>query len=337
MLRQLRKYSLLFFLLVITVFGLFATNQLISLYANLSVINLWLANVVVALVSIAVLGLFALPVVLLIRLPKTLSHTGGEDIEHYKTRLKKRLTANRRVRGAGLDVYTEAGMHDALKLLDTEAKDVINNTATAVFLTTAISQNGKLDALTVFATQSRMVWKIAHIYWQRPALQDLVRLYANVGGAALIASELEDIDITRQIEPIISALLKSPGRSLPVVGHAAHILTDSLLEGSTNAFLTLRVGIIAQRYCANPDPSVSARELKRSSFMEASGMLRTLVLTSSGKVISSVMKAVKDAGKNTVVSGVEAVGRAATKVKTGFMRVAGKGKKEIPATDIDNT
>ena len=331
MIQKLKKYSVYFFLLVIIVFGLFVINQLVAFYANLSAVHVWLANVVVSLLSVVLFVLFALPVILLLRLPKAIIHTQADEGQHL-VRLKKRFSTNPRIKRARLDVYSENGLEEALALLDKESLEIINKTATSVFLTTAVSQNGKLDALTVFVTQSRMVWKIAHIYWQRPALQDLVRVYANVGGAALIASELEDLDITRQIEPILSALLKSPGRSLPVVGHAAHILTDSLLEGSTNAFLTLRVGVIAKRYCGSLAPNATPHQLRKSSFAEASAMLRTLVLASSGKVISSVMTAMKNAGKNTVASGVEAVNRAATKVKTGILKVTGKKKKEIPVT-----
>ena len=331
MIQKLKKYSLFLCLSVILVFGLFAINQLVALYANLAAIEVWLANIVVSLVALLVFVLFSLPVVLLLRLPKTILNEGEEPAQ-YESKLKKRLATNKRIKRAGLETDTPEGLKEALVLLDNEALQVINKTATSVFLTTAVSQNGKLDALTVFVTQSRMVWKIAHIYWQRPALQDIVRLYANVGGASLVASELEDLDLTRQIEPILSALLKSPGRSLPVVGHAAHILTDSLLEGSTNAFLTLRVGVIAKRYCGSLSPDIPVKELKRSAFLEASTLLRTLVLSSSGKVINSVMKAMKNAGKNTVTSGVEAVGRAASKVKTGILKAAGKNKKELPAT-----
>ncbi len=330
MIKSFTKYGLIAAVSVLIIFILFAVNQLIALYANLMAVNGLLANVVVITLSVLLLVLFSLPVIMLIRLPRSISFNGTESLTSSQSRLKNRLASNRYVKSAEIDINESGGLDKALELLDKEANEVINTTATAVFLTTAVSQNGKLDALTIFVTQAKMIWKVAHIYWQRPSFRDMVRLYSNVGGSALIASELEDIDITRQVQPIIDALLKSPGRSVPVVGHAAHIITDSLLEGSTNAFLTLRVGVLTLRYCGHAGIEMDKKELKKSAFREASSMLSTLVLKSSGKVVSSVMKAMKEAGKSTVRSGVQALGKAADSVKERLSKVTTNQKKSIP-------
>lgn len=327
MIKNFAKYTSIVAVLVITVFALFCVNQLINLYANLLLIHETLAISVITVISIIVFTLFAIPVILLARLPRSISSSEMDDANAYAIRLKRRLAGNKHIKAAKIDLSDPAGLGKALELLRSKAEETINTTATAVFLTTAVSQNGKLDALTIFITQTRMIWKIAHLYWQRPSLRDMLRLYANVGGSALIASELEDIDITRQIEPIMSAILKSPGRSIPLVGHAAHIITDSLLEGSTNAFLTLRVGVLTLRYCGGVHPEMSKKELKRSAYSEASQMLRVLVIKSSGKVVSSVINAMKEAGMNTVNSGVETLNKAADSVKAGFNKLTRRSKK----------
>ena len=74
-----------------------------------------------------------------------------------------------------------------------------------VFLATAVSQSGRLDGLLVFAAQSRMVWKIALLHYQRPSVRDMINLYANVAGTAFVASEIEDININEHVEPVIGA------------------------------------------------------------------------------------------------------------------------------------
>lgn len=305
--KNLKKIGLLVSLAFILGFVLFAVNQIIAFHANLTTINVTLAWLVTGFISVTIFLLLLIPFVLIARLPKSVAFPDNyEDEAQYHTILKSRLARNKLVRKAGFNVNTEEGMKQALELLNKEAQDVIKQTAKSVFFTTAISQNGKLDALTVFITQSRMIWKVAHIYWQRPSLRDMIKLYGNVGATALIASELDEIDITRQIEPIINAVLRSPGRSLPVIGHAAHIVTDSLLEGSTNAFLTLRVGIVTQRYCGSWDIA-DRKTIRKNSFITASALLKNLVLESSGKVVTSVMTAIKDAGKNTIKSSVKGV------------------------------
>ena len=96
-----------------------------------------------------------------------------------------------------------------------------------------------------------MIWRIARVYYQRPMLRDLIRLYANVAGTAFLASELDDIDISEQVQPILSSALGPLAVMVPGVQLAASILVNSVLTGTANAFLTLRVGIIAKRYCGS--------------------------------------------------------------------------------------
>ncbi len=334
MMKTIKKFAWTLGLGIFIVFILLAVNQLIALYANLSTINPWLAAVVTAIISIILLIAFITPVIILLRLPKAVDFPDNPDeVEIYRKELRARLMKNKHVKEAGLNVQNDEEYAKALVMLDNKAREVIKNIAGSVFLTTAISQNGKLDALTVLVTQTRMVWQVAHIYWQRPSLRDMATLYGNVGATALLASEIEDMDISRQIEPIVSSLVNSPGRSIPIVGHAAHIITDSLLEGSTNAFLTLRVGIVAMKYCGKAEV-LDRKFLRRNSFLEASIMLRSLVVSSSGKVITGVMKAMKDAGKRSVLSGIGAIGKATDKITSGVAdavkSVTGKKKAGNP-------
>ncbi|MCX2742369.1 DUF697 domain-containing protein [Mangrovivirga sp. M17] len=332
---QLRKLITTLSILIIIVFMIFTINQLVDLYANLIVINETLAVVVTISVIIILIGLFTVPLVIFIRLPKAIAKPLSDDeFPEYRKKVIARLATNKLI-GGKYDLSTEEGILDALTYLNNEADKVIQETASSVFLTTAVSQNGKLDAFTVLITQTRMVWKVSHIYWQRPALRDMINLYANVGGATFLASEIEDLDLSRQIEPIINAMVKSPGRSLPIVGHAAHIITDSLLEGSTNAFLTLRVGVVTKRYCGAIG-DLDKREVRKNSYLEASGMLRTLVYQSSSKVVKSLIKATKDTGVNTVKSGFGAINKAAKNVREKLENLTRKSNKDLeqpPETD----
>ncbi|MEP2771951.1 MAG: DUF697 domain-containing protein [Fulvivirga sp.] len=322
----IKKVSLLIGVAVSVLFLLFAVNQIVGLYANLVAIDQVLAIVVTSIVASVVIICLCIPFYIIVRLPRSINYE--EDPDTYRNKLQKRLRQNKIIKAEGLKVESNEELEQAVDLLNGHSQKIIKQTATAVFLSTAISQNGKLDALTVLITQSRMIWKVAHIYWQRPTIKDMFMLYANVATAGLIASEIEDIDISRQVEPVINALLKSPGRSIPVVGHAAHIITDSILEGSTNAFLTLRVGIIAQNYCGATHPNLDKRTLRKNAFSQASVMLRGLVVESSGKVVKSVMKAMKDAGKSTIKNSVDSLGKAAGNVKTTVGGWLSKKEKE---------
>ncbi len=334
--KQLRKFVWAISALVFMLFVLFATNQLLTFYANISEVNPLLAKVVTGFLTIVVLGLLLSPVVLYLKLPKALiPPQNPEEQDVYRARLRKRLRANGLLKNKNISLSTDEDLKEALKILDEKANTIINDTATSVFLTTAVSQNGKLDAFTVLVTQCKMIWSIAHLYWQRPSLKDMSHLYGNVGAAAFLASEIEDIDLSRQIEPILNAVVKSPGRSIPLVGHAAHILTDSLLEGSTNAFLTLRVGVIAKRYCGSLEV-YQAKKVKKHAFMEASIMLKSLMLATSGKIIKGLVKATKDTGVNTLKSGAAKVGKVTTSMKDGI-RLLTKKKKDRGTKTIESS
>ena len=334
--KQFKTLAIFISIAIILAFTLFVINQVAAVYANLSALNTPLANVVLGLLVLIFAVVITVPIVIYFKLPKPIRlPENDQEKEKYHLQLAKRLNKNKHLAGLDLDLGKKEDLEKALSILQEKADRAIQKTATNVFLTTAVSQNGKLDALTVLVTQTKMVWEISHIYWQRPALRDMANLYANVGGTAFLASGVEDLDISRQIEPVLNAIVKSPGKSLPIVGHAANIIMDSILEGSVNAFLTLRVGIITKRYCGTLEV-FDKKKARSNAFIEASGLLKTLVVKSSGKVVNSLIRATKRTGVNTVKSGVSALENAAQNIRHGLGGLAKKmgiSQKEMEAPD----
>lgn len=322
--QQIKFLFLTLSLLVLVAFVLFVFNQVMQVYTSASALNLVLGKTVLVVLTLLFVGLFALPVVLYLRLPKPVLPPETEaEKSAYVEKIGKRLAKNPLLRDGHFDFTQEADIRRALDVLSLKADLMVQNTAKSVFLTTSISQNGKLDALTVFITQSKMVWDVAHVYYQRPAPRDLLALYANVGAATFLASEVEDLDFSEQLEPVFGSLLQNTAlKSVPFVGSVTNIIMDSLLEGTINAFLTLRVGVITKRYCGTLEP-FHVKQAKRASFREASVMLRGIVLQTSGKAVSAIVKAARKAGTDTLRSGVDAAGRATTGVRnrlTGLFR-----------------
>ena len=118
--------------------------------------------------------MIGVPVVIVLRMPKPLVPPASEaspEFDGHLKRLGERLASNPRVRLASIRPIDRRGIEDALRILDDDADAIVKQMATTVFLTTAVSQSGRLDALLVLAAQSRMVWRIAHLYYQRPSLQ----------------------------------------------------------------------------------------------------------------------------------------------------------------------
>ena len=325
MISTLKKIVLPLSILVILGFLLFMINQISGVYLMLKEVNELTANVVLVLLSALGIGLVGWPVLLFLKLPRAISlPTNTDELPRYRQQLLKRLRKNELLRAQGLQPQQVEDLPESILVLNQSANKVIQQTATAVFLTTSVSQNGKLDALTILATQSRMVWKIAHIYYQRPSLRELMYLYANVAGSSFLASEIEDLDISQQVEPVISSFLKnSAGKSIPVIGPTANIILDSLLEGSTNAFLTLRVGNIALKYCACNEV-MDKKSIRKSAFTESASQLKGIVMKSSGQIMSGLLKATRKAGVDTLKSGWEGIKNTGVKVAEGISEAGQK-------------
>ncbi len=325
MISTLKKILLPLSVLVILGFVLFMINQISGVYLMLKEINQLTANVVLVVLSAVAIGLVGWPLLLFLKLPRAISLPKSEgELPRYRQHLLKRLRRNEILRAQGIQPQKVEDLAESILVLNQSANKVIQQTATAVFLTTSVSQNGKLDALTILATQSRMVWKIAHIYYQRPSMRELIYLYANVAGSSFLASEIEDLDVSQQVEPVISSFLKnSAGKSIPVIGPTANIILDSLLEGSTNAFLTLRVGNIAQKYCACNEV-VDKKSIRKSAFMESASQLKGIVMKSSGQIMSGLLKATRKAGVDTLKSGWEGIKNTGVKVAEGISEAGQK-------------
>ena len=315
--RQLKTFFGALSFLLLGAFVLFVFNQVMQVYTYTRGLHPVLGQVTLWSLTLLFVALAVAPFVLYFRLPRALPTRGAEEsAEAYHLRLGQRLARNRHLNGYPL--ATEADIRAALAQLDVQADAIVRRTAKGIFLTTAVSQNGKLDALTVLVSQSKMVWDVAHVYYQRPAPRDIVRLYSNVAAATFFAAQIEDMDVSEHIEPVVGTLLQGTVvKSVPLVGTATHLVMDSLLEGTVNAYLTLRVGVIAKRYCGAPADFQPARA-RRAAYAEAAGLLRRIVVESSGEVVASVARASRRAGANTVRSGMQAMGRATGNVRTGF-------------------
>lgn len=309
--------------LILFFFILFVVNQtaqVVELASRLSpaagTIVLWVLLGLYAAAAVSAVALF-------LRLPKPLAQPEREtepEFSRYLDALRSRLAVNPRL--GGRDLAGRAGIEKALEDLGRDCDVVIRDAATAVFISTAISQSGRLDTLFVLTAHLRMVWRIAHVYAQRPALRDLINLYANVAATAFVAGELDDAEISEQIEPILSSALGAVSLSVPGVQAAASLVITSILTGAANAFFTLRVGIIARRYCGSL--VVTDRgALRRSATAEAAKLLGAIVRGGTARI----SKALWDASKGKVGGVFSGVTGFACEVKDSLLELL-KGKRD---------
>ncbi len=238
------------------------------------------------------------PLFMLLRLPRPLRPPAREDspeFQRHLERLGKRLSRNPMLSDPTIE--TRAEIEGALLTLDSIADRRAKAAASQVFVTTAISQNGSLDALLVLAAQSKLILEIARVYFQRPTVRDLIFLYTNVGATAFIAGELEDLDLSEQVQPVITSVLGSAAGAIPGLGAATNLFVNSVVTGTGNAFLTLRVGVITKQYCrATVLPE--RRIIRRVAVLEAASMLGTIARDGAKRVAGAFASGSKSAFTN---------------------------------------
>ena len=297
-----KKGLLLLAIGAIILFIIIAINQTVALYYNLAQWSPVFAAIITALVGIVFAALLLLPIWGFVRYPKAIHLPENEESPEYQASLQvmlQRLQTNKVLLGQH---YEFVGETDLEKIQGAYAKlkeisdHQIKKDANAVFMTTAISQNGVLDGATVLFTLLKMVYYITRVYESRPTMTRMIYLYGQIATVVLVARTMEDLDlIEEQLEPILTSLLGGSIVSLvPGAMGVTTLVVNSLVEGSVNALLTLRVGTIAQRYLAatvKPDK----KALRRGASMEAAGHLGTIIGNNAKYVVESVTRAAKKA------------------------------------------
>jgi hypothetical protein len=235
------------------------------------------------------------------KLPEALippEENSGPKRDAYLEALRVRLAANQRTRGKPLTTQEE--IENAIGVLSAEADSVVRRTASTVFLSTALMQNGRLDALILLFTQIQMVGRVARVYVQRPSPRELIRLYLNVAGTAFISSGLESLDLGEMVAPLATSVVPALKGGIPGLSGISALLVRCVSNGAANAFLTLRVGEVARRYCELT--SRTSPELIRKSATAAAVQHLGRIVRENGALV--VRKIWESTGRALIDSGV---------------------------------
>lgn len=267
------------------------------------------------------LALLLYPLWLLMRLPRAVQPPADEALlPAYHDWLAAHLAAH--PSPAVQEALRQSGLQAALDVLGDEARTLARDTAAAVFVGTALLQNGRLDGLVVLGSQLRLVWRIAALYRLRPTPRQLWFLYSNVAGSLLVSGRLEDIDYAEVVAPVISAAAPALAGSVPGMQGLSSLLVNSMANGAANALLTLRVGLMAQAYCA-PLERPDALAVRRSATMTAAALLGAIVAEQGRRVVRSVWSGAAGLVADSVGSAADGVKRASSAGAQAVSQMAG--------------
>ena len=177
---KVKNYFLGFLIIFLALFGIIVLNQIISIYNNLSAINPILGIVVAGIAAVLLIILVFMQIYALLRFPKLRTlpeNPTQEEVKVYKELYLNRLRKNKVLKRVGYEFEgnnLDEIIENANSRLKAEALDRIKDDANTVFLTTAVSQNGVLDGLSVLFTLGVMIYRVIEIYENRPNFRRLI-------------------------------------------------------------------------------------------------------------------------------------------------------------------
>ncbi len=304
-LKKVLFIGLLFFL---TLFLLIIIGQVLTIYSYLASINKVLAIVITGAITILLFGFLMFFILGIFRYPKIKEPPAKDSIEYEEFLEYKlyKLKKNKYLKSIGYAFEGDSvgeQITNAYAELKKEGDKIMKRDANSIFLTTAISQNGVLDGLTVMFSLMKTIYSLTVLYENRPNYARLLYLYVNIATVVLIARSIEDMDlIEEQLEPILTSIFGGTIVSvIPGGVTVSTLIVNSIVEGSVNALLSLRVSCIAQRYLVMLEP-MSKKQIRKGASLEAAGNLGYIIKDNAVFVAKSITSAAKNVAKDKFTS-----------------------------------
>lgn len=155
-----------------------------------------------------------------------------------------------------------------------QIKKIIIRNAKTVLLSTAISQNSKLDMYSTVSVNLKMIKEIVTVCGFRPNMKNLSKLTINVASTALIAEGLESL----KLEDVLPTNMISALGNIPLLKP----ILSSVSQGVINALLTIRIGLVTRGYLFTDAKNVSKALIRAEAFKDAMLLLPIVV----GEVIA---------------------------------------------------
>ena len=240
-----------------------------------------------------------------------LQHDDNEaDRKQFQHELLHRMRSNQHVKDIAPDGPEDSErINECMTRLREMANKEIEEHAKRVFLATALSQNGRLDALIVFFSLCRLVWRISAIYNQRPHPREISSLFWAVASSTFLALSLEELHLTTEIGVGFSQIAHAVApagvsSSIPFAGKALQIFISSAMEGTINCYLALRAGIIT-RNAFDYALANKQRASRGDVYREAGSHLLTMSASMMGKLRDVSTEALTEAVKNAPAQAVQ--------------------------------
>ena len=147
-----------------------------------------------------------------------------------------------------------------------KAQEHIHQWAKTVFLVTTVSQVGRIDAITSLVINCRMIADVIRCSGYRPTWGQLGRQYARILATSLFSYYLSDALDKVEVDPEMLQLKALS--NMPLVG----TVTKSLVDGTANTLLSLRIGHVTLAYLREGAQALSGKsgaKVRRRAMLDA--------------------------------------------------------------------
>lgn len=313
----------------------FLVKEFLQLYTYLLGINEVLAIIVIAILFLVVIYFGLIPIIQIFILPADLGPTSIiSEAESLRVKRIKKLRGNKFLKENNFDFTSIDSSEDSynkiVAKLRPDCERIRKKYINQVFYSTAVSQNGFLDAILIFSSAVNLVKEIFLLYHGRVNTRELFVIAKKVYYSVLIGGS-EGIEYAT--EELFSKLATDTAKSIPFLDK----IFSSLADGYINAVLLTRISLITENYCTMiyikkdrdlyPSPSFvfkTAKDLTTDIFnsikvnlvritKEKTENLAAKAFNPVMLVLDKGIKSIKDnkqinSGKNAILNGIKNLG-----------------------------
>lgn len=297
-LKRILFFITLFFLYIIL-------KEFLQFYHYARSLHPYAGYAALALVAAVLVYFVMIPLLRILWLPGRFSPV--RDPDKIRPEIKKRirhLQKNPIVLETGLDVSalpeTREGYEKVMNTLRPEVEKIRKKYVTQIFYTTAIAQNGFLDALFILSAGVNMVKDIFLLYRGRVSNREL----AVIGRMVYVSMAIGGSEgIEYAMDEIVSRVFSGGMKGIPF---ASKIL-GSLADGFINAALLTRIALITDNYCRMV--FIESERALYPSFQTVISTTRILTTDLIERILGEVKNLARERTGQVVLSTVNPVGR----------------------------
>ena len=150
-----------------------------------------------------------------------------------------------------------------------QLNDVIIAHAKTVMISTAISQNARVDMFTVYAVNLRLIKTLVEKCGFRPSYKNLSKLSIKVFGTAIIADGLQSLTV----DDILPQSALGPLNEIPFIKP----VMSSITQGIANGLLTIRIGVVTRKYLFKDGMVITKEDIRSQAWKESLKLIPIII------------------------------------------------------------